>query len=266
MIIIFFILGLIVGSFLNVVISRLHTAETILGHSHCPHCQAKIRWYDNIPLFSFAILGMKCRDCQEKISWQYPIVELSTGILFALAGNYFFSVNDIQSWLATFYYLVVFSLLLVVFVYDFRHMEIPMIAVWLGVGITVLYYLLADWLNFIPALGIMSANIFSGALAGIAAFLFFFALSAGSREKWMGMGDSHVALLAGLMTQWPGILAALALAFAIGAVYGIILIAAGKKTMKSQVPFAPFIVLGTILVILIPKIFPAIKYYFLLLY
>lgn len=266
MIIIFFILGLIVGSFLNVVISRLHTAETILGHSHCPHCQAKIRWYDNIPLFSFAILGMKCRDCQEKISWQYPIVELATGILFALTGYYFLNINDTQSWLETFYYLVVFALLLVVFVYDFKHMEIPMIAVWLGIGVTIAYYLFSDWMNFSGSLGIMSLNIFSGMLAGGAAFLFFFLLSAGSKEKWMGMGDSYAAFLAGLIIKWPGIFAALILAFALGAIYGIILIAAGKKTMKSQVPFAPFIVLGAILTILVPKIFPAIKYYLLFIY
>ncbi len=266
MIIIFFILGLIVGSFLNVVISRLHTAETILGRSHCPRCQAKIRWYDNIPLFSFAILGMKCRDCREKISWQYPIVELATGILFALAGNYFFNANDIQSWLETFYYLIVFSLLLIIFAYDFKHMEIPMVAAWLGIGITIAYYLLSDWMNFSGSLGIMSLNIFSGMLAGAAAFLFFFLLSAGSKEKWMGMGDAYAAFLAGLVVKWPGIFPALILAFAFGAIYGIILIASGRKTMKSQVPFAPFIVLGVILTILIPKMVPAVKYYLLLFY
>lgn len=264
MLVIFFILGLIVGSFLNVVIARLHTAETILGHSHCPRCQAKIRWYDNIPLFSFVVLGTKCRDCREKISWQYPAVELTTGILFALVGSYFLNANNAQSWLATFYYLIIFALLLVIFVYDFRHMEVPMIAVWLGIGITVAYYLLFDWMNFSGSLGIMSLNIFSGMLAGAAAFLFFFLLSAGSREKWMGMGDSYVALLAGLAVKWPGIFAALILAFAIGAIYGIILIVSGKKTMKSQVPFAPFLVAGTILVILIPKIFPAVKYWLIL--
>ncbi len=263
MLIIFFISGLIVGSFLNVVIARLHTAETILGHSKCPHCQAKIRWYDNIPLFSFVILGTRCRDCQEKISWQYPVVELATGILFALVGNYFLNVDNTQSWLATFYYLIIFALLLVIFMYDLKHMEIPMVAVWLGIGATIAYYLLSDWMNFSGALGIMSLNIFSGMLAGAAAFLFFFLLSAGSKEKWMGMGDSYAVFLAGLITKWPGILAALALAFTLGAVYGIILIITGRKTMKSQVPFAPFLVAGVILATLVPKIFPAVKYWFL---
>lgn len=263
MVIIFFITGLIVGSFLNVVISRIYAAETILGRSHCPHCKNKIRWYDNIPLFSFAVLGTRCRDCKEKISWQYPAVELASGILFALAGNYFFVISNPATWLETSYHLVIFSLLLVIFAYDLKHMEIPMIIVWLGIGITVVYYLFFDWMNFSGSLGIMSLSIFSGMLAGILAFLFFFALSAGSREKWMGMGDAYVALLAGLVVGWPAVLLALMIAFTLGAVFGLILIAIKKKTMKSQVPFAPFLVAGTFLVVLVPKIFPAIKYWFL---
>jgi leader peptidase (prepilin peptidase)/N-methyltransferase len=82
MIIIFFILGLIIGSFLNVVVYRLNLAESILGRSQCPHCKAKVRWYDNVPLLSFVLLGAKCRDCGEKISWQYPILEFFTGVVF----------------------------------------------------------------------------------------------------------------------------------------------------------------------------------------
>ncbi|MCX6765714.1 MAG: prepilin peptidase [Candidatus Moranbacteria bacterium] len=263
MIVIFFILGLIVGSFLNVVISRLHTAETILGHSKCPHCAARIRWYDNIPLLSFTILKMRCRDCGEKISWQYPLVELSTGIIFAATGLYFFSASSPQSWLETFYLLIAFSLLLIIFVYDLKFMEIPMIAVWLGVGLTVSYYLLTDWLNFNASSDIFSLNIFSGLLAGLGAFLFFFLLASVSKERWMGIGDAYAALLAGLIIKWPAILVALVMAFTIGAISGIILIALKKKTMQSQVPFAPFLVAGVFLTIFVPKIFPAIKYWFL---
>lgn len=263
MLIIFLIAGLIVGSFLNVVISRIYAAETILGRSHCPRCKNKIRWHDNIPLFSFAVLGTRCRDCKEKISWQYPAVELASGILFALVGNYFFAISEPATWLETFYYLVIFSLLLVIFAYDLKHMEIPMIIVWLGIGLSIIYCLLADWTLFNMAYGIWSLNIFSGMLAGILAFLFFFALSAGSREKWMGIGDAYVALLAGLVVGWPGIILALILAFALGAIYGVILIALKQKTLKSQVPFAPFLVFGTFLVLLVPKIFPAVKYWLL---
>ena len=263
MIIIYFILGLIVGSFLNVLISRLQTAETILGRSKCPKCEAKIRWYDNIPLLSYAVLGTKCRDCRENISIQYPLVEGITGLIFALTGFYFFDAMHPGTWLDMFYFWIIFSVLIVVFVYDLKHMEIPMIMVWAGVGVTIIYYLISDWLGFSSKFSVLELNIFSGMLSGIAAFLFFFALSAGSREKWMGMGDAYVAFLVGLAVRWPAILPALILAFTIGAVYGIILIASGRKTLKSRVPFAPFLVLGGMLAIFLPKMFPVIKYYLL---
>lgn len=263
MIIIYFILGLIVGSFLNVLISRLQTAETILGRSHCPKCEAKIRWYDNIPLLSYVVLGTKCRDCKEKISIQYPLVEGITGVIFALTGLYFFDSLHPGTWLDMFYFWIIFSVLIVVFVYDLKHMEIPMIMVWTGIGVTIIYYLFSDWAGFESKFDIFSLNLFSGLLAGMLAFLFFFALSAGSKEKLMGMGDAYVALLIGLVVQWPAILLALLLAFTIGAVYGIILIVSGRKTMKSQVPFAPFLVIGGMLAVFIPKIFPAIKYWIL---
>jgi leader peptidase (prepilin peptidase)/N-methyltransferase len=261
MLIIFFLLGLIVGSFLNVVISRLPQAESLLGRSHCPHCKKKIRWYDNIPLLSFVLLGTRCRDCKEKISAVYPLVEGATGIIFALVGAYFFRPESFSTWPETAFYLAVFSLLIVIFVYDLKHMEIPMIIVWLGVGISVAYLLFADWVSFKPALGIMASGTFSGLLAGLAAFIFFFALSAGSREKWMGMGDAYLALLAGLITLWPAIIGALLFAFMAGAFYGIILIVTGKKTLKSQVPFAPFLVAGTMVAVMLPKIFPAVKFW-----
>src|SRR3972149_5315706 len=95
----FFIFGLIIGSFLNVVVYRLRDAETLLGRSFCRHCKHQIRWYDNIPLLSFILLRGECRDCQNKISWQYPAVELMTGALFALIGFLFFvSGGDARMW------------------------------------------------------------------------------------------------------------------------------------------------------------------------
>ena len=261
MLIIFLILGLIVGSFLNVVVERLNLAETILGRSHCPHCKKTIRWYDNVPVLSFMVLRARCRDCEGKISWQYPIVEILTGVIFALAGNYFFSLNDPQSWMTAFFYLVIFSLFIIIAVYDFKFMEIPMIIVWLGAVWTISYYLYADWTVFSPALGILSLKIYSGALAGLMAFLIFFLLSAGTREKWMGLGDAYAAMLVGVLVGWPNIFWALILAFATGAIWGIVLILMKKKTMKSQVPFAPFLLLGAALVIFLPLIFPAIKFW-----
>jgi len=116
--IIFFLLGLIIGSFLNVVVYRLNAMETLLGRSHCPHCRKKIRWYDNVPILSFILLAAKCRDCGQKISWKYPIYEFLTGVIFMFIGNYFFSISFPITWITTAYYLIVFSLLLVIFAYD----------------------------------------------------------------------------------------------------------------------------------------------------
>ena len=262
-ILIFFILGLIIGSFLNVVVYRLNVAESILGRSYCPHCKNKIHWYDNIPLLSFILLKMKCRDCQKIISWQYPMVEFFTGIVFALVGAYFFFPLDAQSWISTFYFLALFSMLMVIFVYDWKFMEIPMIIFWIALGFTILHNLFFDWANFIPELGIWNLSVFSGLIGGLAAFLFFFILVSVSKERWMGMGDAYLGFLAGFIVGYPKIIGTLIFAFFIGSVCSMILLAMKKKTMKSQVPFAPFLVSAIMLVILLTQIFPVLNYYLL---
>jgi prepilin signal peptidase PulO-like enzyme (type II secretory pathway) len=265
-ILIFFIFGLIIGSFLNVVVFRLNLAESLLGRSYCPHCKNQIRWYDNVPLLSFLLLGAKCRDCQKKISWQYPIMEFFTGAVFALVGNYFFAPLDLQSYFLTFYYLAIFSLLLVIFVYDYKFMEIPMIVFWVALGFSVVFYLFYDWMNFNPQLGILNLSTISGLAGGLLAFLFFFILVSVSKEKWMGMGDAYLAFLAGFIVGFTRITFTLVLAFLIGSVCSVILMVAKKKTMKSQIPFAPFLVSAVILTVLLPQIFPVVKYYYLLFY
>src|SRR3989338_8110091 len=118
--IIFFILGLIIGSFLNVVICRFK-ARPLGGRSACMSCQSKLSWYELIPLFSFLSLGGRCRNCKTGISIQYPLVELATGIIFTLLflkfQNIFFT--DISVFFLTyFYYAIMFSILIVLAVYD----------------------------------------------------------------------------------------------------------------------------------------------------
>jgi prepilin signal peptidase PulO-like enzyme (type II secretory pathway) len=261
MLIIFFIFGLIIGSFLNAVIYRTYIAENLFGRSFCPHCKKQIRWYDNIPLLSFVFLRGECRDCKKKISWQYPLLELSMGIAFALIGNYFFFLFEPLSWLQTGFYLAVFSLLAVIFVYDFLYMEIPMIIFWITLGVSIAYLLIFDWLNFNSFMGIFSLQIFSGMLAGAIAFTLFFILVSVSKEKWMGMGDAYLAFLAGLIVGWPFVIFSLVLAFGIGAIFGLVLISTKKKTMKSQIPFAPFLILGIFITLILPQIFPMIRYF-----
>lgn len=262
MIIIFLILGLIIGSFINAVVYRINAVESLMERSHCPHCKKKVRWFDNVPLLSFILLGAKCRDCGEKISWQYPVVEATTGIMFALIGNYFFNVFDFSSWTLTAYYLIVFSLLMIIFVYDFKYMEIPMLVLWLGVGVSLAYFVFADWQSFQSASSILDLKTISGILGGLVAGGFFFALAAYSKETWMGYGDVYLGLLVGLIVGWPAILVALMLSFTIGALISIGLIAVSKKTMKSQVPFAPFLITGTFLALVLPQMFPILGYWF----
>ena len=254
-------LGLIIGSFLNAVVYRLNAVESLWERSHCPKCKRQIRWHDNIPLLSFLLLSAKCRDCGEKISCSYPAVEFSTGILFALVGKYFFVLENTATYLPTFFFLVMFSLLLIIFVYDLKYMEIPMLILWIAVGAVLVYYLAIDWKAFSGATSIFSLKLFSGILAGAVAFAFFFALAHFSKETWMGYGDAYAGLLVGLLVGWPEIFISLMLSFTIGALFGIGLVLFRKKTMKSQVPFAPFLVLGIFLTILLPRIFPQLKFF-----
>ncbi|HRZ95573.1 MAG TPA: prepilin peptidase [Candidatus Moranbacteria bacterium] len=244
-ILIFLILGLLIGSFLNVLVYRIHVAEDLVfSRSHCPHCKKMIEWYDNIPLLSFILLKFRCRNCRKKISWQYPLVELSTGIIFAAIGAKYFIVQDISSWAATLFFLGAAGFLLAILVYDWLYMEIPEILIWPAVFWSLAFNLFLDWNRGAFSGEILDVRTYSGILAAFLAFTFFFLLSAFSKEKWMGMGDAYLAVFLGLVLGWPEILLALFLSFFIGSVCGIILIAFGKKKMKSQVPFAPFMVAG----------------------
>ncbi|MDO8240731.1 MAG: prepilin peptidase [Candidatus Moranbacteria bacterium] len=256
MILIFFVLGLIVGSFLNVVVYRLNLAESfVTGRSHCTHCKATIAWYDNIPVISFILLKFRCRNCKTKISWQYPLVEIFTGLLFAVIGYKFFDVIDVSTWASTVYYLGIVSFLMVIFVYDFLYMEIPGLALWPAIGFAIVFNLFFDWattgltgsVGGQGGIGVLDSLVYSGTLGAVVAFAFFFAMVAISKEKWMGMGDAYLVILLGLILGWPNILLALMLAFSLGAIFGIILIALKQKKMSSQIPFAPFLVLGSLI-------------------
>lgn len=244
-IIIFFILGLIIGSFLNVVIYRLNILDSVLGRSHCPNCKAKIRWYDNIPLLSFILLGAKCRDCEEKISWQYPMVELATGMLFALAAWKFFIFSDPTAWIMTIFSLFVVSCLIVIFTYDFLYMEIPSLILWIGIAGTVIFNIYFDWNLHNFTGGLFETKVYLGFLGAILGSIMFFAIAYFSKEKMMGMGDGYLAIFLGLFLGFPQIFYTLMIGFSIGAFWGIGLIILGKKGMKSQVPLGPFLIMGT---------------------
>jgi len=244
-----FLFGLAVGSFLNCVIYRLEKNESFLkGRSFCPHCKHKLTWYDLIPLFSFLILKGKCRYCGKKISLQYPLVELATGVLFLSIFNFQFSIHNqfsifnFQNLLTTSYLLLIACFLIIIFVYDLKHYIIPDKVIYPGIGIVLFYQLFRIW-------SFGNWNLFRiwDLGFGILPSLFLLAIILISKEEWMGWGDFKLAVFMGLFLGSPKILVALFLSFLIGAIIGLILIITGKKTLKSKVPFAPFLVTGTFL-------------------
>jgi len=237
-----FIFGLIVGSFLNCIIYRLEVGGSFLkGRSYCPNCKHILSWKDLIPIFSFLILRGKCRYCQKPISLQYPLVELATGILF-VSTTYNLQLITLQHLLIISYQLLVVSCLVIVFVYDLKHYIIPDKIIYPAIGIAFLYQLFRI-LNF----GHLNLFRIWDLGFGVLPSLFFLAIIIFSREKWLGFGDFKLAILIGLILGWPKILVALFFAFFTGAIVGLILIALAKKTLKSEIPFGPFLVIGTFL-------------------
>lgn len=230
MAIIIFLFGLAVGSFLNCLIYRLETGQSFLfGRSFCPHCKHQLGFRDLIPVLSFLLLRGRCRYCQKKISWQYPLVELAAGVLFVLVFNLLRS--DLG------FYFIAISFLVVIFVYDLKHFIIPDEVIYPAIGITLAYDLLRSNLS----------GRYDLLISALGAAAFFLAIVLISRGKWMGLGDFKLAILMGLILGFPGILVALFFAFFLGAIIGVGLILAKKKTLKSEVPFGPFLVAGTFL-------------------
>ena len=241
-----FLFGLAVWSFLNCVIYRLEKGESFLkGRSYCPHCRHQLSWQDLIPVFSFLLLRGKCRYCQKPISRQYPLVEIITGALFSFSFFIMFQplatlFNYPMELLGSIYYLFIISFLMIIFVYDLKHYIIPDKVVFPAIAIVFLFQVFRI-LNFgnLNLFGIWDLGF------GILPSLFLLAIILFSGGKWMGLGDFKLAILMGLFLGFPDILVALFSAFFLGAAIGIGLILAGKKKMKSQVPFGPFLVAGT---------------------
>lgn len=220
---------------MNAVIYRLEQKKSLAGRSLCPHCKHSLAWVDLFPVLSFILLQGKCRYCKKKISWQYPLVELSTAVMFVLI---FLQGSFVFWYLNLALLLYVASVLIIIFVYDAKHYLIPDKILLPALAITFLYRLLHfyTFLNF--------------AIAAILASLFFLIIFLISKGKWMGFGDVKLALLLGLLLGLQNVLVALFLAFLSGAVVGIVLLIFGKKNMKSELPFAPFLVAGTFLALL----------------
>ena len=247
--ILFFIFGLVIGSFLNVVSMRygdfgnLKDSRNLYigGRSHCPYCGKILTWRELIPVLSFIIQKGKCRSCGHKLSLQYPVVELATGIIFALlAGQIGFANSTAFINLAIWLLAAVFLILIATI--DFRLFIIPDalnigIAI-LGAGIT---FLQNDYLNHV--------------LAAIIGMIFFGAIVLVTRGQGMGGGDIKLAGAMGLLLGLPNVVFAFMSAFIIGALWGVGLIIFRKKTLKYAVPFGPFLAIGAFLSVFLTPFF-----------
>lgn len=239
-----FLYGAAIGSFLNVVIFRLHDKKTVSGRSQCPFCKHQLSAIDLIPIISYLLLSGKCRYCGHKISLQYPLVEFSAGIAAVLIYLYspYGSPGSFEELLGLFFFLFVTSILIVVSVYDLRWGIIPDRVVLPSIVFSLLYLLVKNYLIF---LGPTTASevLFSllvDLLTASAIGGFFALLIVLTRGRGMGGGDFKLSIFIGLALGFPTAVIALLLAFLTGAVASTILLLAGKKGLKSSIPFGPF--------------------------
>lgn len=230
-----FVFGLAVGSFLNV--ASMRYPKSIGGRSRCPHCHKVLNWRELIPVASYLVQKGKCRNCDNRLSLQYPLVEVLTGGVFLSLGYYFqrfANLSDFSVWQSYVFlslWIAAAACLILIALIDLRLFIIPD---GLSIAIAALGVLLmalkADYLN----------HILTAALS----FFFFGSVMLATRGRGMGMGDVKLAGAIGLLMGFPASLTAFVAAFVTGAIWGVGLILFRKKSFKDAVPFGPFLVLG----------------------
>lgn len=238
-----FILGTIIGSFLNVVAYRYNTGMTLGGRSQCFTCGRTLSWMELVPVLSFIVQGGACKNCRSKISWQYPLVELGTGILFALIFV-FFPPYALTAGIFTLFYLIITSILVVITVYDTRHKIIPDSLVYTFAALALAHLFISPELSFqIPTV--------SALLAGPVLALPFFLLWLVSKGAWIGLGDAKLVLGIGWTLGMAAGISAIILAFWIGAIISVLWMKIALKKFKAryEIPFGPYLILGMYLVL-----------------
>ncbi len=245
-----FVLGLIFGSFFNVVIYRMPEDKSLGGRSHCRHCKKLIPWFFNIPILGFLYLRARTACCGKRLSWQYPLVELTTGLLFLCLYHAFGLTWTFAA------YAVFTSSLIVISVIDFHHQIIPdelsLSGIVLGFG-SIFITQNISWSSSL--LGILLGG---GTFYAIAFTYEWFT----GRE---GLGGGDVKLLA-MLGAWLGvhsILIIVVLSTFLGSLVGIALIAFGQKDSKGAIPFGPFLAIAALIFLffqdeLLPQFYPLI--------
>ncbi len=232
---IFLILGLIVGSFLNVCIHRIPKEESIVfPFSYCPACKKRIGPLQNIPIISFLLLRGRCRNCHEPISWRYPLVEFLNG------AGYLFILHRFGPSFETLIYALFFSALLTLTFIDLAHQILPDVITLPGIVLGVLassFLLPTGWKDSLIGLFI------GGGLFYLIAFLSLALL----KKEGMGGGDIKLVAMIGAFLGWKGMLLAILSASVSGSIIGILLIATRKRHRNDPIPFGPFLALGALI-------------------
>lgn len=250
-----FLFGLIVGSFLNVVIKRTVRGEALTGRSHCDTCGTILSWRELIPLFSFFSQKGRCRHCGTVLSVQYPLVEFATGLIFAIAvGNAFFQGFITGHWsflLPIGMTLTTAAAMLVILVADFNDHIIPNGSVLTLLLLGIIAALVRNGLICAPRIFSCAPFSLSGVLfdclAAAGAMIFLFALWYFSKGQAMGFGDVKLIGATSLLLGFPFSVIAFVLSFWLGGIAGLLLLVLRMRDLKSQIAFGPFIIAGTAL-------------------
>lgn len=225
-----FILGASLGSFLSVPIHRIHTGDKgiLFGKSACPHCNKKLKATELVPVFSYLFQLGKCKKCKGPISWHYPFLELSTGLLFLAIAAFQFMPLAL--------FLAYILILIFIFFYDLLYQEIPDVVM-----------LPAILIAFIGTFHHATVNVWDG-LLGAGVLVFFFLLQIViSKGKWLGGGDLRIGAFMGLILGLKLTLVAVFFGYLVGAIISVFLLITGKVNRKSMIAFGPFLVLGTLI-------------------
>lgn len=247
-----FFVGLAFGSFANVLVDRGQKKKSILGSSKCDFCGYRLRWFDNVPVLSFLFLGGQCRKCKKRLSWQYPAVELGMGLLFLFVGwqkGFFASFLSAHDVVEISFLLFLSFLLFVIFLWDVKYMIIPDGLVLGGVIVALAFAtftFLSSSCNFFS----LDCEPVSGLLGGLIVGGFFYLLFVFSKGKWIGGGDVKLGFLLGLLVGWNQAYFLLLFAYVLGALVAVPMVLFGKKGMKSKIPFGPFLVTSSLIVLL----------------
>ena len=231
------VLGLCVGSFLNVCVYRIPNGISLSKPaSHCPNCKNPIRWYDNIPVISFLVLGGKCRHCKQKISPRYMLVELVNGILWVGAVLLFWKTEPVYAVLTA----VASSVALCVFCTDLEYMIIPdrYSLILAGLGVVAMFF---------DPTTVWWSHLVGGAVAAGMFLLVYYLAAFIYKKEALGGGDVKFSAAAGLFLGWQKFLFMLLVAALVASVVLLAVRLAKKQEQDKEYPFAPFLSAGFVL-------------------